>query len=123
MSGEKTEKATPKKLRDLRKKGMAARSFELPQGVALMVMVLVLPGMVTRLMSALRTDLTLVLANADVSSLEQARTMAGKVAMDASRALAPGIAIVGIAALVSGMVVTRSRPNPAMLKPRLGAPP
>lgn len=118
MSGEKTEKATPKKLKDLRKKGVAARSFELPQGVSLVALVLVLPGMVTRLMSSLRTDLTLILGNADVASLEQARGLAGKVAMDSVRAVAPSVAIVGIAALVSGSVVTRSRPNAAMLKPK-----
>ena len=118
MSGEKTEKATPKKLKDLRKKGAAARSFELPQGVSLLVMVLVLPGMVGRLMSTLRTDLTLVLDNADVNNLDQARVLAGKVVMDSVRAVAPSIAIVGAAALLAGSVVTRSRPNPAMLKPR-----
>ena len=118
MSGEKTEKATPKKLKDLRKKGVAARSYELPSGVALMVMVLVLPSMVTRLMAALRGDMALVLGNADASSLEQAHTLAGKVFLDAARAVAPGIAVVGTAALVAGSVVTRSRPNPALLKPK-----
>ncbi len=118
MSGEKTEKATPKKLKDLRKKGAAARSFELPQGVSLLVLVLVLPGMVTRLMAALRTDLTLALGNADVRDLEQARVLAGKVFMDSVRAVAPAIAVVGVAALLAGSVVTRSRPNPAMLRPR-----
>ncbi len=118
MSGEKTEKATPKRLRDLRKKGVAARSFELPQGVSLVALVVVLPGMVARLMDALRTDLTLVLANADVSGLEQARGLVGKVALDSVRAVAPAVCIVGVAALVAGSVVTRSRPNPALLKPR-----
>jgi flagellar biosynthetic protein FlhB len=118
MSGEKTEKATPKKLKDLRKKGAAARSFELPQGVSLLVMVLVLPGMVGRLMETLRTDLTLVLGNADVNDLDTARVLAGKLVMDSVRAVAPSIAIVGAAALLAGSVVTRSRPNPAMLKPR-----
>jgi flagellar biosynthetic protein FlhB len=118
VSGEKTEKATPKKLKDLRKKGVAARSFELPQGVSLVALVLVLPGMVSRLMSTLRTDLTLVLGNADASSLEQARGLAGKVAIDSVRAVAPAVAIVAVAALVSGSVVTRSRPNPAALKPK-----
>jgi flagellar biosynthetic protein FlhB len=118
MSGEKTEKATPKKLKDLRKKGVAARSFELPQGVSLLVLVLVLPSMVTRLLGALRGDLSLVLGNANVTDLEQARTLAGTVVMDAVRAVAPAIAIVGAAALVAGCVVTRSRPNAAMLTPR-----
>jgi flagellar biosynthesis protein FlhB len=37
---------------------------------------------------------------------------------DSVRAIAPSIAIVGGAALVSGSVVTRSRPNVAMLKPK-----
>jgi len=118
VSGEKTEKATPKKLKDLRKKGAAARSFELPQGVSLLVLVLVLPSMVSRLMEALRTDLTLVLGNADVKDLDTARVLGGKLVMDSVRAVAPSIAIVGAAALLAGSVVTRSRPNPAMLKPR-----
>jgi flagellar biosynthetic protein FlhB len=118
MSGEKTEKATPKRLKDLRKKGVAARSFELPQGVSLLVLVLVLPSMVTRLLGALRGDLTLVLGNADVTDLAQARALAGKVVMDSVRAVAPAVAVVGAAALLAGSVVTRSRPNPAMLRPR-----
>jgi flagellar biosynthetic protein FlhB len=118
MSGEKTEKATPKRLKDLRKKGIAARSFELPQGVSLLVLVLVLPGMVSRLMAALRTDVTLVLDNADVSNLGQARRLAGKVLMDSVRAIAPSVAIMSAAALLAGVVVTRSRPNTALLKPR-----
>jgi flagellar biosynthetic protein FlhB len=118
MSGEKTEKATPKRLKDLRKKGASARSFELPQGVSLLALVLVLPGMVSRLMQSLRTDLTLVLGNADVSTLGQARSLAGRVLLDAVRAVAPAVAIVGVAALVAGSVVTRQRPNPALLKPR-----
>ena len=42
MSGEKTQKATPKRLKDLRKKGVAARSFELPQAVSLVALVVVL---------------------------------------------------------------------------------
>lgn len=118
MSGEKTEKATPKRLKDLRKKGVAARSFELPQGVSLLALVLVLPGMVSRLMESLRTDVALVLSNADVSNLEQARALGGKVLLDAVRAIAPAVAVVGVAALVAGSVVTRSRPNPALLKPK-----
>ena len=43
VSGEKTEKATPKKLQDLRKKGSVPRSQDLPAGVGLLALVLVLP--------------------------------------------------------------------------------
>lgn len=119
MSGEKTEKATPKKLKDLRKKGVAARSMELPSGVSLLALVLVLPGMVSSLLSVLRTDMTVVLASSDVTDLTAVRGLATKVVMDSVRSLAPSIAIIGTAALLSGSVVTRSRPNPAAVKPKL----
>ena len=119
MSGEKTEQATPKKLQDLRKKGSAARSIELPAGVSLLVLVLVLPAMVTRLFEVLRTDLTLVLSGAAVQDLAEARALSGRVAVDAARALAVPVALVGGAALISGSLVTWSRPNPAVLKPQM----
>jgi flagellar biosynthetic protein FlhB len=118
MSGEKTEKATPKRLKDLRKKGVAARSMELPSGVALLALVLVLPAMVTRFMDVMRADLSLVLSSAGTTDQSALRGVVGKLLVDSVRALAPSIAIVGAAALLSGSVVTRSRPNPAALKPR-----
>jgi flagellar biosynthetic protein FlhB len=118
MSGDKTEKATPKRLKDLRKKGASARSFELPSGVSLLALVLVLPSMVSRFFDVVRNDMALVLSSADVGSLEGARALAGRALVDAVRALAPGVAIIGTAALLAGSVVTRSRPNPAMLRPR-----
>lgn len=118
MSGDKTEKATPKKLADLRKKGQAARSMELPQGVSMVSLVLVLPGMLQRLFGALRQDLVLVLGSADVTSVREGRAFAYQTAVDCLRAIAPGVAVVGVTALLSGMAVTASRPNPHALKPR-----
>ena len=119
MSGEKTEKATPKKLQDLRKKGSAARSIELPAGVSLLVLVLLLPAMVGRLFEVLQADFTLVLSSAAVEDVSQARSLAARVAVDAARALAVPVALVGAAALVSGSLVTWSKPNPAALKPQM----
>lgn len=118
MSGEKTEKATPKKLKDLRKKGVSARSMELPSGVSLLALVLVLPNMVSRFFQVARTDMTLILGSADVAGLPETRGLASKIIMDSVRALAPSVAIVGTAALLAGSVVTRSRPNPAAIKPK-----
>jgi flagellar biosynthesis protein FlhB len=118
MSGEKTEKATPKKLGDLRKKGQSARSMELPQGVSMVALVLVLPSMVARLFGALRQDLVLVLGGADVTGIDAGRRFAWVAMSDCVRAVAPGVAVVGVTALLSGMAVTASRPNPHALKPR-----
>lgn len=117
-SGDKTEKATPKKNSDLRKKGSSARSVDLPSGVSLMVLVLVLPGMVTRLTEVLRTDMTILLSSTDIHTLREAKALASRILSDSVRALAPSVAMVSLAALLSGVLVTRSRPNPAMLKPR-----
>ncbi len=49
--GEKTEDATPKKKADLRKKGSVARSMELPAGVSLLALVVVLPALLERLVA------------------------------------------------------------------------
>lgn len=119
MSGEKTEKATPKKLKDLRKKGSAARSVELPAGVSLVALVAVLPWMVGRLFDVLRSDMTLTLSQAATSDPGQAKALLARLLLDAGRAVAPAVAVVGGAALVSGSLVTRSAPNPAALKPQL----
>lgn len=118
MSGDKTEQATPKRKKDLRKKGSSARSVELPSGVSLVALVVVLPGMVGRLTEVLRTDLAMMLSSADVTSLAEIRGLTGRLVTDSVRALAPSVAIVCAAALLAGVVVTRSKPNPAALKPR-----
>ena len=119
MSGQdKTEKATPKRQRDLRKKGASARSVELPSGLSLVALVVVLPGMVARLTEVLRTNLSVMLSSADVSDVSQVKALAGRMIVDSVRALAPSVAVVAVTALLAGVVVTRSKPNPAMLKPR-----
>jgi flagellar biosynthetic protein FlhB len=118
MSGEKTEKATPKKLKDLRKKGVSARSVELPSGVALVALVLMLPSMVSRFFQAFDEDMALSLSSFGNADLTTGRQLVGRMVADAARALAPGIAVIGATGLLAGCVVTRSRPNPAMLKPR-----
>lgn len=119
MSGEKTEEATPKKLRDLRRKGSSVRSQDLPAGVALVALVLVLPSMTSRLLEALRTDLAVVLSASGTTDLTAAAGLARVCAVDAAQAVAPGVAVVGVTALVAGGAVTRSRPNPHVVKPQM----
>jgi flagellar biosynthetic protein FlhB len=118
MSGEKTEKATPKKLQDLRKKGSVARSVELSSGITLLAMVLVLPGMLTRFLDVTRTNMALILGGADVTDLGQAKALATTMITGMARALAPGIATVGAVGLLAGSLVSLSKPNPAVLKPK-----
>lgn len=118
MSGEKTEAATPKKLKDLRKKGSVARSMELPAGVSLLALVAVLPWMISRLFDVVQSDMALTLSASGDSDLGEAQALLARLVLDAGRAIAPAVAIVGAAALLSGSAVTRSAPNPAVLKPQ-----
>ena len=118
MSGDKTEAPTPKKLKDLRKKGSVARSVELPAGVSLVVLVAVLPWMLGSFFQVLRTDLTVTLSAAGTSDIAQAKALLARLLLDIAQALAPPVALVSGAAIVSGCLVTRSAPNPAMLKPQ-----
>ncbi|MDP3714496.1 MAG: EscU/YscU/HrcU family type III secretion system export apparatus switch protein [Mycobacteriales bacterium] len=117
MSGEKTEKATPKKKQDLRKKGSAARSVDLPSGVSLVALVLVMPMLVGSLTGVVEEHMALLLGRADVESLAQARELTAGLLVDSVKAIALPVALVGAAALASGSLVTRSAPNPHALKP------
>ena len=91
MSGgaDKSEKATPKRKKDLRKKGSAARSIELPSGLPLIALVAVLPNLAVRLTQTFRTDLTLMLGSADVTDLHEVRSLTARVLTAPVRAGAP----------------------------------
>ena len=117
MSGEKTEKATPKKKKDLRKKGAAARSVDLPSGVSLVALVVVLPVLMGRLTSVTQEHMAVLLGNADVDTPGQAKELAAGMLVDSVKALALPVGLVGAAALAAGTLVTRSAPNPHALKP------
>lgn len=118
MSGEKTEKATPKRNKDLRKKGAAARSLDLPSGVSLVALVVVLPVLAGRLRTVAEQHMAVVLSSADVDSIAEGKALAAGMLVDSVRAIALPVALVGLAALASGSLVTRSAPNPAALRPR-----
>lgn len=117
-AGQKTEKPTPKKRRDSRKKGLAARSSELPQAVALVVVAVmlpaVLPGFFARIAESWRTTIS-----ADVpQDPEVAVALLGSLTSDALRTFLPLVAAAVGASLVAQFVVVGDRPNPHKLKPQ-----
>ncbi len=117
MSGEKTEKATPKKLKDLRKKGTVARSAELPSAVVLVVIVAMLPHTLSRLDESLTSAMTMALSS-PTKDLAVATTTAGLMVGGAARALAPMLVALLVVSLLSSMLLSRSAPNPWALKAR-----
>lgn len=117
MSADKTEEATPKKLQELRRKGMVARSLELPQGVVLAVAAAMLPGALRRLSEVVRASLVTALTAAP-ADVEVARRTAYEMMIGAAKAMAPLLAAVLVVSLLASAVLSRSGPNPSVLRPQ-----
>lgn len=120
--GDKTEKATPKKKADARKKGQVARSVDLNGAAVLMAGMLALsafaPMMVERLESAMRTTLMLA-ATPSVVGQEGLATLLGAVAQDTLIAVIPVMAMCCIAGVVVNVAQVGFKPSPEALKPEL----
>jgi flagellar biosynthesis protein FlhB len=120
MAGERTEKATPKKREEARKKGQVARSADLSGAVVLLVGLFAVgvtgPAMAQRMGDAMRTALTLG-AQPDVVSVSSI----GQIFADAGTQVALAVAPVAIACALAAFVVSAGqvglRPMPGALKP------
>ena len=109
MAGEKTEKATPKKRGEARKKGQVARSSDLQGAIVLMVGIVALgyagPGLVQRMGDVLRAGI-MQIRSPDVVSMQgigALMTSAGTATLLAVAPIALACVLAGVAASV-GMV-------------------
>ena len=131
MSGEKTEKATPKRKEEARKKGQVARSADLNGAVVLLAGLLVLKALGGRTfeeVEASMVDILALMATPDVVSEEGLPTLFGLVLRTIGLAVAPiafGCMVAGVAVSVaqvgfkpSGMVL---KPDFKKLDPLKGA--
>ena len=117
MSGERTEAPTQRRLKELRKKGVVARSTELPPAIGLAVLALLLPEAVRHLTSVLHTDLVGALAAAGRPDEAAAPRLLGESVRNAGVAFAPLVAVLLAAGVGSGVLVARSKPNLLALRP------
>lgn len=118
MSGEKTEKATPKRRQDLRKKGVVARSMELPSAVSMLALAMILPGALRQLWNAMSNAMQIALTASGTADTGVASAVARQVLRESFSAAVPMVAVVGISSALAAIVVTRSRPNLHVLKPK-----
>jgi flagellar biosynthetic protein FlhB len=120
MANDKTEKATPKRREEARKKGQVAKSPDLNGAVVLMSALLALsafaPGMVRRIEDATRELLVLV-ARPDVVGQEGVGTVLAGVARAWLLSVAPIAAVCLVAGVVASVAQVGFRPSPAALKP------
>jgi flagellar biosynthetic protein FlhB len=117
-NSDKTEKATPKRKRELRRKGQVARSVELPQAVVLLVVVLLLPSTMKHLVSTVSVDWRLALGAAASATPLKGSAVFGKMLLDCAWALAPMIAALAATSLTAQFAMTGPRPNFTLLKPK-----
>ncbi len=115
---DKTEKPTPRRRKEARKKGESARSVELPQAVTMGLFVVFLPFVVHRLTVSLTDGWGRSLALASDPDADVALDILGEGLMAAVTALGPVLVLVVVASAVAQMAVVGDRPNAHRLKPQ-----
>jgi flagellar biosynthetic protein FlhB len=126
-SGEKTEKPTPKRLREARKKGQIPKSVDLVQWLVLLVSTFVVPGMIGRLGGAMRTETHALLDAAATGEIAPVTSRLGGVAVIIATGLLPifaivvGTIVVGLA-LQGGVVLSAEQIKPKFerISPKTG---
>lgn len=122
MAGEKTEKATPKKRDEARKKGQVARSADFNGAVVLMAGLLALsafgPAMFDAVEQSTRDSLQLI-ASPEVVDRDSVGQVLTTVAQSALLAAAPVAIVCALAAVVTNVVQVGFKPAPEALKPQL----
>lgn len=117
-AGEKTEKPTAKRLKDLRKKGTAARSNELPTVLSLLALSVAIPAGMRNLWTSLSTSMAVDLQGAGTADQRTAVRLLADAGTSAAKSVLPMVIVVGVCAILASVAVTRQKPNPMALKPK-----
>jgi flagellar biosynthetic protein FlhB len=123
MAGEKTEKATPKRQAEARKKGQHPKSMDLNSAVVLMAALLTLGSFGPKLFARME-DATVTLISMTTNPSVVDRKGIGAVVTyafeQAGLAAAPILLVCAGAAVVANLAQVGLRPSPAVLKPNFG---
>src|SRR4051812_9565705 len=118
--GEKTEKPTPKRLQEARKKGQVARSNDLNGAVVMLAGLITLgaagPGMLAHVRNAMTSSLAQT-ADPSVVSLSGLGTVLLRVGSDAALAVAPVALACALAAIAVNAGQSGVRLNAGLIKP------
>jgi flagellar biosynthetic protein FlhB len=120
MAGdERTEKPTPKRHKENRRKGVMARSRELPLAVSLFAAVIALPMAGKNLMGNFASSIGSAMSAAGSGDPTIAMAEARKMISQGVHALALPVLLVSGTTMLSTLLVVRQKPNLQMLRPRL----
>lgn len=117
-SGEKTEKPTPKKRLDARKKGMAARSSELPQAVSLVAAAIMLPMLMPGLLARMAEIWRTAISPQTITDPNVSTAILSQLSFEALKVFVPMTAATTLASLAAQLALNGGRPNPHKLKPQ-----
>jgi len=117
-TGDKTEKPTPKKRLDARKKGMAARSSELPQAVSLIAAAVMLPMLMPRLLARMAEIWQTAISPEAIADPGVSTAMFGQLSFEALKLFIPLAAVTATVSVAAQLALTGGRPNPYKLKPQ-----
>src|SRR5690606_14532481 len=115
---DRTEKPTPRRRQEARKRGESARSVELPQAASLVAVVVMLPLVVPRLTEALTDGWARSLALAQNPEPHLATAVLGDTLVAAALAFAPMLAMTALMSVTAQAALVGGRPNIHRLKPR-----
>ena len=104
MSGEKTEKPTPRRRKENRKKGTVARTPEFGAWIAVLALGLALPKLLSRELTSLRELLVACLTATSTPTIDRATTLLGEGLMHVAYTLVilgSGVMLIGVAAAVA----------------------
>jgi flagellar biosynthesis protein FlhB len=121
MAEDRTEKATPKRLKEARQKGQIAKSPEVGGAAILMAglagIMLMGPKIVSGTAGAMRAAFALIAHPQEVSSAAGLHGLLGLVLRTMESTVAPIVAICVACGVVANVAQTRGRMTPAALKP------
>jgi flagellar biosynthesis protein FlhB len=113
----KTEKPTPKKRKEARRKGLAARSSELPQAVSLVATAIALPILVPRFIERTAGVWSAALAPATMAEKGTATGVFAVLIYEAIKVFIPLTLIAATSSTIAQLVLTGGRPNIHKIKP------
>jgi flagellar biosynthetic protein FlhB len=121
QGGDKTEKPTAKKTKELRKKGIVTRSQEMPQATSLLVLVIALPLALKNLTTTYSAMVATALSEAGNADLATAGHLGRSMLIAGFQALAMPVLLVCATIIVTNLAITREKPNVKLMKPRFEA--
>src|SRR5215208_944979 len=119
-SGDKTEKATPKRRAEARKEGQVARSMDMNGAVVLLASLMVISAMAPKMMQSLKSMMTntlLAIRTPEVVTKDGLGPIVADNTMVLIKVIAPVAAVCMVAGLVVNVAQVRWAPSAKPIKP------